>query len=122
MATTKHPVDTTFTYEEKKRSIAYFHIAGFTHYEGCEVFSKLKVGTPLRLVREKDNMHDGDAVMIFYKDYKLGYIPASKNEMYADFLDMGYDDIFEIRVQSCDPHQHPEQQIGVQVSILKNKR
>ncbi len=108
-----------FAYVETKRCIAHFNIAGFSHYDGCQVFSKLKIGTALRLVRDKENMHDADAVAIFYKNVKLGYIPASQNKMYADFLDMGYSYAFELLVQRCDPTAHPEQQITVALYLKK---
>ena len=42
------------------------------------------------------------------------------NETIAKFLDLGYEDIFEGRIQSVDPTAHPEEQVSV-VIYLKRK-
>ena len=35
-----------------------FHIAGFTYYNGVDVFDKLKIGVKLRLKAEPKNRYD----------------------------------------------------------------
>lgn len=97
-----------------------FYIAGFTFHEGCMVFSELKIGTQLRLCREQENKFDPYAVAIYYGDTKLGYIPKSNNEEISTFLDMGHFDIFDVRVQSVCPNEHPESQVRVAI-FIKNK-
>ena len=77
----------------------------------------LKIGTPLKLVREEENKFDPYAVAIYYEDYKLGYIPRGENEMICKFLDLGYADIFDLRVQRISLDAHPEKQVGVIVFI-----
>ncbi len=44
--------------------------------------------TELELVREETNRHDPNAVAIYYKDMKLGFIPKNKNEMISQFIEM----------------------------------
>ena len=94
-----------------------FHIAGFSHWEGCLVLEELKVGSRLDLEREANNPHDNNAIAIYYGDTKLGYIPAAHNEEIAKFLDLGHNDLFEARVQSKNIDAHPERQVGVVVFI-----
>ena len=94
-----------------------FYIAGFTFHEGCMVFSKLKIGTQLRLCREQENKFDPYAVAIYYKGYKLGYIPREMNESIAQFMDLGYTKIFDVRVQRITPEAHPEKQVGVVIFL-----
>ena len=101
----------------KKVHLANFHIAGFGYWEGCEAFEQLKIGTKLELVREADNRFDPYAVAIYYGEYKLGYIPRGSNHDISKYLDMGLDDIYEVRITRITPDVHPEQQVEVIVYI-----
>ena len=95
------------------RHFGNFFVAGFTYWEGCMALGDLKIGTPLKLVREETNRFDPHAVAIYYEDYKLGFVPRGENEMISKFLDLGYADIFDLRVQRITLDAHPEKQIGV---------
>jgi hypothetical protein len=55
-----------------------FNIAGFTYYDGADVFNKLKIGSGLCFAAEPDNKFDESAVAIYYNKYKLGYIPQKQ--------------------------------------------
>ena len=101
----------------KKVHLANFHIAGFGYWEGCEAFEQLKIGTKLELVREADNRFDPYAVAIYYGEYKLGFIPRGSNHDISKYLDMGLDDIYEVRITRITPDVHPEQQVEVIVYI-----
>ena len=95
------------------RHFGNFNIAGFTYWEGCMAIADLKVGSQLRLVREKDNKFDPHAVAIYYEDYKLGFIPRGENELISKMIDLGYGKIFDCRVQRISLDAHPEKQVGV---------
>ena len=103
------------------KHIGSFYIAGFTFWDGCMAFSQLKVGKALKLVREEDNKFDPYAVAIYYEGYKLGFVPRGDNQLICQFLDLGYTDIFDARVQRISPDAHPEKQIGV-VVFLKDAK
>ena len=49
----------------------------------------MTVGTPLKLVREPDNSHDGNAVAVYFHDDKLGYVPRGENGVVAQMIDRG---------------------------------
>ena len=102
----------------KKVHLANFHIAGFAYLEGCEAFEHLKIGTKLDLVREADNAFDPYAVAIYYGEYKLGFIPRGENHDISKYLDMGLEDIYEVRITRITPDVHPEQQVEVIVNII----
>lgn len=93
---------------EPSRHIDDFHLAGFAYYDGLDVIDELKMGQPVTMVREINNPYDKNAVAIFYKDKKIGYIPESHNEMISTLFYYGYDNIFEARIQAAYPEQHPE--------------
>ena len=101
----------------KNVHLANFHIAGFGYWDGCEAFEHLRIGTPLELVREADNPFDPYAVAIYYGDYKLGFIPRGSNHDISKYLDMGLDDIYDVRITRISPDVHPENQIEVIVKI-----
>ena len=88
----------------KKVHLTNFHIAGFGYWEGCEAFEQLKIGTQLDLVREDDNP----------------FIPRGNNHDISKYLDMGFADIYDVRITRITPDVHPEQQVEVIVNI-KNR-
>ena len=103
------------------KHIGNFYIAGFTYWDGCRAFSELKVGKPLKLVREEGNKFDPYAVAIYYDGYKIGFVPRGDNQLICQFLDLGYTDIFDARVQRISPEAHPEKQVGVVVFLKEAK-
>jgi hypothetical protein len=63
------------------------NLAGFRHHEAPLLWSALRPGAPLDLVREADNPSDADAVAIYWQGRKLGYLPRGENLMAASLLD-----------------------------------
>ena len=64
-------------------------LAGFRYYEGKRLWSEMKVGDTLQLVREPDNSYDANAVRVEWQGHKLGYVPRADNEALARFMDRG---------------------------------
>ncbi|WKS95350.1 HIRAN domain-containing protein [Riemerella columbina] len=103
---------------KNREHLANFFIAGLTYYEAPLCFKKLKIGTRLTLVWEKDNKYDARAVAIYYKDFKLGFVPRTENRIFYKLLKMGHSDLFELLIQQVDPHAYPEQQIRVVAHLI----
>jgi hypothetical protein len=104
------------------RHFANFHIAGFTYYDGIDVFYDLKIGTELQLIAEPDNRFDPYAVCIYYRKTKLGYIPRDENREISKFLQLGYANIFEVKINRINKDANPEKQIRVTVRIRAKNR
>ena len=100
------------------RHFTTFHIAGFTYYNGVDVFENLKIGAQLKLKAEPENPFDPNAVAIYYQEEKLGFVPKDENEMLRKFLNLGYTDLFEAKISQVSPDAHPEKQIRVVVRII----
>jgi hypothetical protein len=101
------------------------HLAGRKYYDADEVWEQLKVGTVLKLERDKENRTDANAVVVVYndkdgEDFKLGYIPRTDNETIASLLEMGWTDIFECRISKLNPDAHPENQVLLTIKIKRN--
>jgi len=103
------------------RHFATFHIAGFTYYNGVDVFENLKIGTELLLKAEPENRFDPNAVAIYYQEEKLGFVPRGENQMLCKFLNLGYFDLFEVKISQVSPETHPEKQIRVVVRIKERE-
>lgn len=103
---------------EPTRQFMQFHIAGFSHWYGYEVFDQLKIGTKLELVSDSDNPYDPNAVAIMFGETKLGYVPSRCNAEIAQFLYFGHSDLFECAVTQVNPDAHPEAQVRVTVNII----
>lgn len=74
----------------------------------------------LSLVREEENRFDPYAVAIYYDGYKLGFVPRKINQQLCQFIELGYGEIFEARVQRVSPERDMEDQVGV-VIFIKDK-
>ena len=107
---------------EKRKHYLYCNVAGFMFWDGCEAFGELENGTELKLVREPENKYDPEAVAVYYKDFKLGFVPSSENEKISRFLDMGYTDLFEVRVARLCEDAHPEKQVFVNIYIKRRDK
>lgn len=106
---------------EPSRHVADFHVAGFAYYDGLDVIDELTLGKPVSLFAEPDNPYDPEAVVIFYQDKKLGYIPKDKNSLFSKLLFFGHGDIFESKIQFVNKESHPERQFRVVVKIKDNR-
>ena len=113
--------------EAKKKFFMDCHLAGRMYHDADEVWDKLNVGTVLQLVLDTDNRYDPNAVAVVFNDkeqeddFCIGYIPRTKNETIAAFLEMGWSDVFECRISKINEDAHPEHQIHLTVKIKRNK-
>lgn len=108
--------------ERKKTHLTNFRIAGFSFWDGPEAWDHLRIGTKLQLVREADNAFDPYAVAIYFEDFKLGFVPRDCNHDISKFLDMGWNNLYEVRIQKLDPAAHTEHQVDVVVYIKPNEK
>ena len=101
------------------------HVAGRKYHDADMVWDQLRVGTLVRLEREKDNPYDPEAVQVVFnndgEDYLLGYIPRGENHYLSLLFDVGRGDIFECRINRIIPEAHTEQQIHLTISLKQNE-
>lgn len=106
---------------EPSRYLSDFSIAGFTYYDGLDVIDELTLGKEVEFRVEPSNPYDPEAVAIFYKDIKLGYVPKNENSLISKFLYFGHTDLFQARIQYVNKGTHPEKQFRVTVQIKDNR-
>lgn len=90
-------------------------LAGYQYGAGKEVWSELKVGDRLTLVREADNPYDANAVRIEWQGNKLGYLPRRENRSVAAEMDRGT--TVEARIERLVAHRNPWRRIRVEVWV-----
>ena len=93
-----------------------FVIAGIEYYKALFVINEIKVGDKLILKTESQNIHDENAVEIYYKDTKLGYIPRNANYSISKIMNAGWD-IFDAYIQKID-----RDELIIQVAVFVRKR
>lgn len=98
---------------EPSRHVSTFFVAGFQHHDGALVFDKLKVGTPLQLVPERDNPYDSDAMALSIDGVMIGYVPREENALVSLLDYYGHADVFEVRVLQVNPEASPWEQVRV---------
>ena len=75
-------------------------VAGIAYYEALFVINQMKVGEKV-VLKPEENIHDENAVAIYYEGKKLGYIPKNANYSISTILQAGWD-IFDAFVQRVD--------------------
>lgn len=90
-------------------------LAGFQFYSGKVVWSEMKVGDPLTLVREPDNPYDPNAVRVEWRGEKLGYVPRAENADVARHMDRGTK--VEARISRLTEDRNPWKRIRFDVFV-----
>ena len=99
------------------RYLADFNVAGMRYCDGPLHLSKLQPGEKLQLIAEPQKLNDSDAVAIYYKSNKIGYIPQDFNFFPAQLLRFGHKNVLECRVLKVDKSADPWRQLRVGLYI-----
>lgn len=90
-------------------------VAGFQDYEGNKVFKQLKVGDPLRLVRERQDPAHPNAVRVEWSGHILGYVPEAANANLARQMDFG--NRLRARVVRLSRHRDPDRRVEMEIYL-----
>lgn len=117
----------------KKKNLFFMNcnLAGRMYHDADEVWEELKVGTKLKLISDSSNHFDPNAVAIIYEKsfteekegieaFLLGYIPKGANKVIAQFLEMGWNHIFDCRISKINPEAYYDNQIELTIKIRRN--
>ena len=88
-------------------------LAGFQHHNGRRIWRYLNEGETLRFKREPFNFHDHNAVAVYFRNEKLGYLPENQNQVAAQMLDRGETLIGKIK--QLVTSSNPQERISLQV-------
>ena len=89
-------------------------IAGFRHHEAPFVWAALNRRVPVTMAREPTNPHDSDAVALFWRGCKLGYLPRGENFVVARLLER--ERRLSARIRRLAPNA--ERNLRIQIEVL----
>jgi len=90
-------------------------LAGFQYHAGRQLWSELKVGDALVLVREPGNPHDPRAIRVEWRGHKLGYVPRRENLDIARIMDGGTR--LEARISRLAESRDPWQRVRFEILV-----
>lgn len=90
-------------------------LAGFQYHEGKAVWSDMRVGDALALVREPSNTHDAKAVRVEWKGHMIGYVPRAENAAVARQLDQG--NRLQARIVRLSRHRDPWKRVEFEIFL-----
>ena len=93
-------------------------VAGFQHHRGVAIWPFLREGEKLNLVRESVNQHDRNAVAVYFRNDKLGYVPQRENATLAQMLDRG--EKLDAQIIRLLEEENPWRRVRIQVSLLSS--
>ena len=64
-------------------------LVGLSYYELQYVYHHIHEGTALELRREPRNRHDYNAIAVYFRNHKIGFLPKNANELAAHLMDEG---------------------------------
>ena len=91
-------------------------VAGFQYYRGNAIWPLLRVGEKLSLVRESLNDHDRDAVAVYFRNDKLGFVPQRENRTVAQMLDRG--ESLEATISKVLNESDPWERIRISIFLV----
>jgi hypothetical protein len=91
-------------------------VAGFQYYRGNAIWPLLRVGEKLSLVRESLNDHDRDAVAVYFRNDKLGFVPQRENRTIAQMLDRG--ESLEATISKVLDESDPWERIRISIFLV----
>ena len=93
-------------------------VAGFQYHEGESDWSRLSAGDQLELLREPANPYDRRAVAVYWREFKLGYVPRAANTACSQMMDRG--ERLTARIErlreSSDPWKRVEPSIAARIA------
>ncbi len=91
-------------------------LAGSQYYAVAELWSQIKPGDRLTLIREPDNRHDRKAIRVEWNGRILGYVPRAENRAVAQAIDAG--EKIEAHVSRLRDDPNPWRRVEFEVFLV----
>jgi len=93
--------------------IQHSRLAGFRHPAAPQLWSTLTRGSRLTLQAERDNPHDHDAVAVYWRGAKLGYLPRTENLVASRLLSRRRN--LSARIRRLDPSAEYDRRLALDI-------
>lgn len=108
----------SLTKDFRKIYLMQCFVAGFRHYNGMQLLDNMKEGDLLELVREPANEYDSCAIALHWQGRKIGFIPASSNEMLSMLLDCNALSLFAV-ITHLEKNSQPWENVAIAVYFVQ---
>lgn len=108
----------SLTKDFRKIYLLQCFVAGFRHYEGMKLLDSMKEGDLLELVREPENEYDDCAIAMHLQGNKIGFIPASVNEMLRYLFDADALSLFAV-ITHLEKNSQPWENVAEAVYFVQ---
>ena len=88
-------------------------IAGFQFCDGEKLWDQLSIGVILQLIREPGNPYDENAVELYWRNNKLGYLPRVENTAVAQMMNQGQE--ITARISGKKKSRNPWGRLAIEV-------
>ena len=89
-------------------------IAGYQYYSGEKMEHLFSLDDELKLVREPFNHYDSNAIAVYFKEHKIGFIPMEDNKILTNMIDQKMPLIS--RIKSVSLQQPTWERVGISIS------
>ena len=107
-----HVLNMKVMYRDPRIVYAGF-VAGYQYHNGSRMEHLFDQGTEFSLKHEPGNPFDENAVAVYYKDARIGFIPPDTNIDVAHRLQNG--EPLKTRISRIDPQSEPWERVFVEV-------
>lgn len=94
-------------------------LAGFQFHAAEGLWHEMRTGDRLTLVRERDNVHDPNAIRVEWRQVTLGYVPRRDNRQVARQIDLGA--ALEARISRLREAKNPWDRIEFEIVLVLGK-
>ncbi len=99
----------------KSKNLA-FYVAGLKYHSAQNLVWDLIPGEPVKLVFEPNNPHDSQAVAIYIRGRKTGYVPAARSRQITALIERN--PIMTARIWDVHPKRPAWKQIKVRLEMV----
>lgn len=93
------------------------HVEELTRYDFIYIAHKMSNGVEIALKKDEQRSWDENALVIYYKGFKLGYVSKKTSEMVRKFLDKGKE--IKATVKSLSKNRFlPTQEMDIQIYVM----
>lgn len=93
-------------------------VAGFRYYKGMELLTEMQQGDLLELVREPDNAFDNSAIALHWNQHKIGFFPATDNQVLSRLLDAQALEL-SAEITHLNKQTQPWENLAIAIHFLK---
>ncbi len=103
---------------EPSKQIEQFELSSFKYHDGCMVLDQIRPGMKLDIMPEFDNPYDPNALALYFKGVRVGYVPRAHNWIPSQLVRFGHKDALEVRILQVAPEKDPGQQVRAALYVV----